>query len=426
MNSQSNNKKRFYIHTLGCKVNQYESQAMRESLIDAGFEECASKDMADVFVLNTCTVTEKADKESRYMVNAFRRANPEAKIVVTGCYVEKDSAEVAALPGVAHIVKNSEKNRLADILNSAPPTKISAQLRITGFKDHTKAFIKIQDGCENACAYCKVPLVRGSLWSRPLNAILDEVEGLVGNGFREIVLTGICLGAWGVSGTGLADVLRALDDIHGDFRIRLSSIEPKYVTDDIIAIIKRNRKICRHLHIPLQSGDDEILKSMNRPYDTAAYRSLVEKARAEIDGLAITTDVMVGFPGESAAHFKNTLDFVRQLSPARTHIFTFSRRPGTTAYSMEGGIDPYVAKKRHCELEGPALNAAYLFAKSFVGDVAKVLVENKREADSGLLTGYSDNYIKMLFSGPDVLMGQIVPVRITEAGLATTMGVYEE
>jgi threonylcarbamoyladenosine tRNA methylthiotransferase MtaB len=229
----------------------------------------------------------------------------------------------------------------------------------------------------------------------------------------------------GISGATLADVLRALDDIHGDFRIRLSSIEPKYVTDDIIAIIKRNRKICRHLHIPLQSGDDEILKKMNRPYTAAAYRSLAEMARAEIEGLAITTDVMVGFPGESAAHFKNTLDFVRELSPSRMHIFTFSRRPGTTAYSMEGGIDPYVAKKRHHELEGVALNTAYLFTKTFVGDVVKVLVENKREGDSGLLTGYSDNYIKLLFSGPDALMGQIVPVRITDTDPKTTMGVYE-
>ena len=415
-------------------------------MLTIGFEECSLKEAADIYVLNTCTVTEKADKESRYMINSFRRANPEAKIVVTGCYVEKDAKDIAVLPGVSHIVKNADKTNLAGILTGTP-TAYSLQLKannysspkITGFKDHTKAFVKIQDGCENRCSYCKVPLVRGPLKSRPLSAILDEVKGLVTNGFKEVVLTGICLGAWGreylsvpiaeamgMTGAAVTDVLRALDSIPGDFRIRLSSIEPKYVTDDLIATVRGNRKICRHLHIPLQSGDDEILRKMNRPYTAAEYRALVEKVRAAIEGVAITTDVMVGFPGESAVHFKNTLDFVRELSPARTHIFTFSKRPGTTAYSMEGGIDHYVAKKRYHELEGVSLNAAYLFTKAHMGDVVKVLVENKREGDSGLLTGYSDNYIKVLFSGPDGLMGRIVPVRITEADPATTMGVYDE
>jgi len=446
MNSQSDTKKRFHLHTLGCKVNQYESQAMRESLLSAGFEEASSRDLADVYVINTCTVTEKADKESRYMVSVFRRANPEARIVVTGCYVEKDAGEIASIPGVSYILKNAQKGILADILAGTPTIRslkpaagASPSPRITGFKDHAKAFVKVQDGCENRCAYCKVPLVRGPLRSRPLDDIKNEVEGLVKNGFREIVLTGICLGAWGrdffpaqmantfgMAGASLTDVIRALDGISGDFRIRLSSIEPRYVTDELIVLIRLNRRICRHLHIPLQSGDDEILKRMNRPYTAEGYRSLVEKVRSGIDEVAITTDVMVGFPGESAAHFKNTLDFVRALAPARTHIFTFSKRAGTAAYGMEGGIDPYVAKKRHYDMEGVALNASYLYAKAFVGRVAKVLVENKREKDSGLLTGYSDNYIKILFSGPDGLMGRIVPVRIIETDPAKTTGVYEE
>lgn len=432
---------KFFLHTLGCKVNQYESQAIRESMLRAGFEESASKDLADIYVLNTCTVTDKADKESRYAINSFARSNPRAKIVVTGCYAEKDSREIASLGSVSHIVKNFEKNRIADILVPGARESgagFSHKPFITAFKGHTKAFVKIQDGCENRCAYCKVPLVRGPLRSRPLSEITEEVGGLVSNGFREIVLTGICLGAWGreycvpetaaafgLAGASLLDLLSALDDVPGDFRIRLSSIEPKYVTDHLIGRISKNKRICRHLHIPLQSGDDYILKKMNRPYTAADYMELVRKARTAIDGLAVTTDVLVGFPGETDAHFSNTLDFIRELSPSRTHIFTFSRRPGTAAYDMEDQVDDLISKRRRHDLEGSALNAAYLFARSFSGKALDVLVENKRESDSGFLTGYTDNYIKVIFSGPDELMGRVVPVRITHSDPVNTMGEYE-
>ncbi|MBI4974618.1 MAG: radical SAM protein, partial [Candidatus Omnitrophica bacterium] len=206
MNSQADNSKRFFIKTLGCKVNQYESQAMREILLRAGFKECLARDIADIYILNTCTVTNRADKESRYWLGFFHKANPKAKIVVTGCYVERDSNDISFLPGIAHIIKNDEKNRIAEILTNANPVAQypmpTAQgpynpLTITDFKNHTKAFVKIQDGCENCCSYCKVPLVRGPLRSRPVTDILKEVKILVEKGFKEIVLTGVCLGAWG-------------------------------------------------------------------------------------------------------------------------------------------------------------------------------------------------------------------------------------
>jgi threonylcarbamoyladenosine tRNA methylthiotransferase MtaB len=440
----ANNK--FYIHTLGCKVNQYESQAIREALIGAGFEESPARDGADLFVLNTCTVTERADKESRYLVNVFRRSSPAAKIVVTGCCVEKDAGEFASIPGVTHIVKNSHKDRLTDILSGQHTTydlrlktDISSPSKITGFKGHDKAFVKIQDGCDNRCAYCKVPIVRGRSRSRPLRDIVEEVSGLIGNGFKEIVLTGICLGAWGreldpaniagglgIGAATIADLLKALGRIPGDFRIRLSSIEPRYVTDELIGLVRDNRRICRHFHIPLQSGDDDILKLMNRPYTSSEYMALADRIRGSIDGVAITTDLMIGFPGETTARFRRSVDFLRNLSPARTHIFTFSRRPGTAAYDMDGDPGSSELRRRYCEAEGVALNASYLFARSFIGRSLEVLAEGGDGSGSSPVSGYSDNYIKVVFAPGGRMRSRLVRVRITSADPLNATGVPED
>ncbi len=442
MNSESNGQKRFFIQTLGCKVNKYESQAMRELLLKAGFKESLAKEIADIYIVNTCTVTHHADRESRYLIRLFHRMNTRAKIIVTGCYIENDVDNVSFLPGVWRIVKNNEKNRIADILNDIPlPGPLSLNpnpLTITDFKNHSKAFVKIQDGCENHCSYCRIPLVRGGLKSKPLNNILEEVKTLADKGFREMILTGICLGAWGedlsataiarevgLNGFSLVDVLKTLNEIGGDFRIRLSSIEPKHVTDELIDFISGNKRICRHLHIPLQSGDDEVLKRMNRPYTANEYKILIEKVRSRIGGIAITTDVLVGFPGESDINFKNTVNFIKEILPARTHIFTFSKRPGTAAYNMEGEIKNDILKKRYHELNIAALGASYLYRSKFLNENLDVLVETKRDKHSGLLTGYSDNYIKVLFEGPDILMKKIAPIRIEDVNLARTLGLYE-
>src|SRR3989338_31689 len=268
--SMKTDTKRFYIKTLGCKVNQYEGQLMRENLLKNGFLECGSMNLADIYIVNTCTVTHKADSESRHIIGLAHRTNPKARIVVTGCYVEKDSRDIFLLPGVKHIVGNEEKHDIASILSRGKAGRSnSAYHRISDFKGHVKAFVKIQDGCDNYCAYCKVPLVRGQPKSKPIEYILEEARGLIEGGFKEIVLTGICLGSWGKDlspNASLLDVLKALDTLEGSFRIRLSSIEPRYVTDELIGHISSNEKICRHLHIPLQSGDDDVLKRMNRPY----------------------------------------------------------------------------------------------------------------------------------------------------------------
>ncbi len=434
----NNNQKRFYIHTLGCKVNQYESQAMREILVNAGFKDCISAEMADIYIVNTCTVTDKVDRESRHWISSFHKTNPKAKIVVTGCYVERNADELSILPGIAHIVKNRDKGRIAGILNQEAGTGNSQPpLFITDFKNHTRAFVKIQDGCENACTYCKVPLARGASSSKPIGVIVEEVRGLAARGFKEIVLVGICLGAWGadlfpsevakgvgLSGAGLVDVLKALDSIPVDFRIRLSSIEPKYVTDELINFMAAHKRICRHLHIPLQSGDDEVLKKMNRPYTVRDYKRLVDKVRARIKDVAITTDILVGFPGERDENFRNTVAFVKDILPARSHIFTFSKREGTAAYSMPSDASEETLRKRYYELKAATLGASYIYRKLFLERELDVLVETKKDKTTGLLTGYSDNYIKMIFSGPDELMGKVVPVKVEDLNLVYTIGVH--
>ena len=436
-------------------MNQYETQEIREQLVAAGFMECLSREVADLYIVNTCTVTEKADRQSRHIIGLFHKTNPDAKIVVTGCYAERDSADISFLPGVNHIIKNIDKSRIADILNdksdrpvngkdtilNTPASPAGGQYArrnsgITGFSGHTKAFVKIQDGCENRCAYCKVPLVRGASVSRPIKEVVEEVKTLVGNGFKEIVLTGICLGAWGkdmspswaasYASLGLVDVLKAINGIGGDFRIRLSSIEPIYVTGELLRFIAENSRMCRHLHIPLQSGDDDVLKRMKRPYTSEGYKAIVDDCRKKIEGIAITTDIMVGFPGESEENFKNTVRFVKDVLPARTHIFTFSKRAGTAAFEMKPEIDIDTMKRRYCELNVAALGSSCLYRSDFLDKKLDILVESKRDRLSGMLAGYSGNYIRTLFEGADSLMKNIVPVKIYDVNLIRTLGVYED
>lgn len=436
-------------------MNQYETQAMREILLKGGFKECLSKEIADIYIINTCTVTGRADRESRYMVGLLHKTNPGARIIVTGCYVEGNAQELSFLPGISNIIRNADKARIAEILSEPrAPGAVDFKpaihdtrstnheltpLSITDFTGRTKVFVKAQDGCDNFCAYCKIPLVRGPSRSRPIKDIVSEVKTLVDKGFREIVLTGICLGAWGadlqssiiakssgLAGANLVDALKAIDKVGGSFRIRLSSIELKYVTDELIEFMAKNKRMCAHLHIPLQSGDDWILKKMNRPYAAQDYKALADKVKKRIKDAAITTDVLIGFPGESSANFRNTVNFIKDILPARTHIFTFSRRKGTAAYEMDQEVKNDVMKKRYYELNTAALSASYLYRKNFLGRILEVLAESRRDRNSGFLTGYSDNYIKVLFEGGDELARQIVPVKIKDINLMYTIGVHGE
>ncbi|MCM8790493.1 MAG: tRNA (N(6)-L-threonylcarbamoyladenosine(37)-C(2))-methylthiotransferase MtaB [Candidatus Omnitrophica bacterium] len=418
-------------------MNQYESQAIRELLAASGFEEAPSKDDADICIVNTCTVTAEADRESKQVIGALGKKNPSVAIVATGCLVEREAAFVALFPNVSHIVRNADKGSIADILKRIQPLPQPRELRVSDFKSRSRAYLKIQDGCRNRCSYCKVCLVRSDLRSKPIPSILDEISILVDNGFKEIVLTGICLGAWGIdlydkegfegpdtNKASLVSVLKAIDKLPGDFRLRLSSIEPKYVTDELIDFIAQNRRICRHLHVPLQSGDDDILRKMNRPYSSSEYMEIINKIKGVIKDIAITTDVIVGFPQETDAMFRNTLEFVRALQPSRTHIFTFSPRDGTAAFKMAGHVSESVMKKRYDELSVIATESAKAYRKKFIGRELEILVETKRDALTGLLNGYSDNYIKVFFEGPNDIMKKIVSVKITAVNEIRTEGEY--
>ena len=432
MNTEANSK-RFYIKTLGCKVNQYESQLMREMLVKNGFMECLAEDIADIYIINTCTVTRHADSASRHMIGLFHRMNPKAHIVVTGCYVEHDAHDVSFLPGVKYIIKNEDKYDVASILRDYAEGFSGSQIKkgrepwltISDFKDHTKAFLKVQDGCDNLCAYCKVPLVRDRSRSKPLKYIMDEVKALVAKGFKEIVLTGICLGAWGrdlSENASIVDVLKALETIGANSRIRLSSIEPKYVTDELIGYMASHPNICRHLHIPLQSGDDAVLNMMNRPYTAAQYLSLINKIRENLPDIAITTDVMVGFPGETDERFQNSLGLVRRILPSRVHIFPFSKRNGTKAAEYGEELDPREVKRRHTMMRVLALEASYAYRMKYMGKVLDILTETKRDRPSGMLEGYSDNYIRVMFEGPDSLKGSLTRVKLDWLSLNTSIG----
>lgn len=428
-------RKRFFIRTFGCKVNQYETQAMREMLLRAGYTEAASREDAGVCIVNTCTVTETADREARSYISLLNRVNPDARIVVTGCLAARDGDPVMTAPGVSRVVRNEDKARLADIIDGGgcdgarlASGAAPAVLRISSFKDRTKAFLKIQDGCENFCSYCAVPYARGRVSSKPVPAITDEIAGLAANGYREIVLTGICLGAWGADlspAAGLIDALRAIDAVPGDFRIRLSSIELAYVTDELTAYMAGNPRMCPHLHIPLQSGDDSILKRMNRPYTAGRFREVIARARERIPGLAVTTDVMVGFPGETDLDFAGTVRLVREIRPLRVHVFTFSRREGTPASRMEGSCGERVMKERHRELEALSLELSVANRRAMIGTTARVLVESRRDRSTGRLCGYAGNYVRILFDGPDSIMNTIVSVTIKEVIGRSTMGIYE-
>jgi len=354
--------KKFKIKTLGCKVNQYETQLMRERLLSAGHTEAVDEEAADLCIVNTCTVTAKADKESREILRRFLRENPNAEVVAAGCYVEAASDILKAIDKRVRVAGNRDKLDILKLLKDrdcfAPPDfargKSLAMTKgdgITNFHSHTKAFVKVQDGCSNFCSYCIVPHVRGPSHSRDPDSILKEITRLIDKGYRELVLTGVCLGDFGKD-LGKDKDLRWLIGkacaIEGDFRLRLSSIELPDVTDELIGDMQASTKLCCHLHIPLQSGDDEILKRMNRRYTASCFVDRVRYIRSQIPDIALTTDVIVGFPGEGDRSFKVTMETLKQIRPSRAHIFTYSPRKGTVAFDMDGNI-PFEA--RRCRLK---------------------------------------------------------------------------
>ncbi|MCM8781959.1 MAG: tRNA (N(6)-L-threonylcarbamoyladenosine(37)-C(2))-methylthiotransferase MtaB, partial [Candidatus Omnitrophica bacterium] len=376
-----------------------------------------------------CTVTQKTDAESRRLIRKAAKENPKSKIVITGCYTELDSDEIEKVANNLLIVKNSEKNKILQYLmsnmwhlntNTVPVTPIKKVpvTFIRSFEGRTRAFVKIQDGCDNFCSYCKVPLVRGRSRSRRSEEIIQEISGLVSDGYKEIVLCGICLGDWGRDlGFRLSWLLDEIENnVKGEFRIRLSSIEPWYVSSDLLEKIAASNRICRHLHIPMQSGDDEVLKRMNRNFKTRDFLKLIDRLRSLIPEAAFTTDILIGFPGETEQQFHNTLRMTQLTRPSRVHIFPFSMRKGTRASRFDReSVSEKIIKKRIEELKSLTDKLAIEYRNQFIGKPVTVLIETERDKKTGLLSGFTDTYIKVAFLGPDKLKVQFVRLTLTNS-----------
>ncbi|MDP3732752.1 MAG: tRNA (N(6)-L-threonylcarbamoyladenosine(37)-C(2))-methylthiotransferase MtaB [Candidatus Omnitrophota bacterium] len=419
--------------TLGCKVNQYDTQNIRENFLRAGFKAIDNGSRADIYVINTCTVTASADRKSRRFIHYARRYNPRARIIVTGCYTELDSEVIAKIPGVTHIVKNQDKGKILDYLNGHNGQNKHNGLNglsehnglnelnkhnatgISSFFGHTRAFLKIQDGCNNFCSYCKVPKVRGASRSRPLNELIQEAKKLVRNSFKEIVLCGICLGSYGKdlqAHTNLVDVIEALENIEGLLRIRLSSIEAGDVSDRLIQKMAQSKKLCRHLHIPIQSGDDEILERMNRNYCRNDYLNLIKRIKSIVPEIAITTDVLVGFPGEKEDNFQNTVDLIREIMPLRVHIFPYSKRLGTRASNFEDRTNPLIIKERISKVTSTSKTCALDYKKQFLNKDRDALIEGRSKENKKYWEGYTDNYIKVWVKSDKDLKNKLIQVRL--------------
>ena len=421
MNSQ--NKPTFIIKTLGCKVNQYETQGMRENLIRTGFEETCDEKNACFAIINSCTVTGKADKETRNLINGIYRKNPKCKIAIAGCYAEsdRDRKTLLAIHGVSFIVRNKEKFNIARIFDPTALVEKAEEKGIESLEGHERIFVKIQDGCNHKCSYCKVRLVRGESKSRTEEEIIEEIKNIIKNGYLEIVLTGICLGAWGRdlnNKKSLSKLLYKITNLEGNFRIRLSSIEPVYVTGDLLDVMSKSKKICKHLHIPLQSGDDSILKLMRRPYNAKQFLSVIKSARKKMNNIAITTDVIVGFPGEEDKNFANTLETIKSISPSRMHVFPYSKREGTEAYGYKGMVDKKTIKKRAKFLRDLGCTLSKEFAKKFIKKEVDIIIENTRDKKTNLLLGYSGEYIRVLIDGPDTIKNSMQMAKILRVGNA--------
>lgn len=402
--------------TLGCKVNQYETQFVREGLERAGYEEAHQDEAADLCIVNTCTVTNEGDAKSRQLIRRLARENPDSRIVVMGCYATRAPEDVAKLPNVTEVV--TDKRELPDLLGRFGVIDIPDG--ISRFGDRHRAYVKVQDGCLLRCSYCIIPLVRPSLTSRPLEEILREVQRLQENGYQEIVLTGIHLGHYGVDWnwncpkedwTRLADLVRAIMQMDGDFRIRLSSIEATEVTRELIAVMAEfPERICPHLHVCLQSGSDDILRRMKRRWSAQLFIDRCQLVRETLDEPAFTTDVIVGFPGETEADFEATCRIVEQVGFSKIHSFPFSARRGTPAAEMTDVISKQVKKQRSQQLAQLEQQQRGHYFQRLVGRQLQVLAESTVADQAGWLQGTSARYATVRFPGPAEWIGQLVSV----------------
>ncbi len=414
--------------TLGCKVNQYESEAMLELLLQGGFQEAEAHEEADVVVVNSCTVTATGDQKARQALRRAKKQNPGAVAVLTGCWPQAFPEKAAEFQEadivlgtknraglLPHILSYlSHKQRIVDIAPHENGEKFEA-MQVSSFHGRTRAFLKIEDGCNRFCSYCIIPYARGRVRSKPLSDIRAEVKSLAENGYREVVLTGINLPAYGQElGLHLCDAVEAACEEPEIRRVRLGSLEPEQLTEEVIARFQRQEKLCPQFHLSLQSGCDETLRRMNRHYTAEEYRRIVENLRAAFPGCAITTDVMVGFAGETEEEFRASLEFVKEISFAKVHVFAYSRRPGTKAYDAPDQVPERVKEERSRQMISVTLASQQDFLKAQVGKTEEVLFE--QAADRNVYEGYTRNYTLVRAASPKPLHGVFLPVRLLEAG----------
>lgn len=429
--------KKAALHNLGCKVNAYETEAMQELLEKNGYEIVPFHDLADVYVINTCSVTSVGDKKSRQMIRRLRREHPEAVIIAAGCYAQVAPEEIAKT-GCDVIIGNQDRLHVVDYAEEALRkkggliNKVSDIMKVSEFEnltvdpegeEKTRAFIKVQEGCNNYCTFCIIPYARGRLKSRKMEDAVAEAAVLARHGYKEIVLTGIHLGNYGKDlrdGTTLSALVDALLAVPGLARIRLGSIESVEVSDELIGIIRSEDRVCRHLHLPLQSGSDAVLRRMNRHYRLEEFKALIRGLREKIPGLALTTDLIVGFPGETEEQFDETLETLKELRFSGIHVFPYSRRTGTPAASYPDQVPMSVKKERVHRVEELEKGISREFRSAFVGKTVRVLAE---EVKDGLYEGLSDEYIRVSIRGDGIKKGRVYRVRaeaVTDDGLIGT------
>ncbi|MDR6551298.1 tRNA (N(6)-L-threonylcarbamoyladenosine(37)-C(2))-methylthiotransferase MtaB [Paenibacillus qinlingensis] len=427
------------FHTLGCKVNFYDTEAIWQLFKNEGYEQVDFENTADVYVINTCTVTNTGDKKSRQMIRRAIRRNPEAIVAVTGCYAQTSPAEIMAIPGVDMVIGTQDREKIIPLVKqfesdrqpinavrNIMKTRSFEELDVPDFADRTRAFLKIQEGCNNFCTFCIIPWSRGLMRSREPQSVIAQAEQLVAAGYQEIVLTGIHTGGYGedIEDYSLAKLLKDLDKVEGLKRIRISSIEASQITDEVIDVLKSSDKMCRHLHIPLQAGDDQVLARMRRKYTTAEFARKIERLHEIMPDVAITTDVIVGFPGETEEMFRDGYKFMEQMKFSEMHVFPYSKRTGTPAARMEDQVDEEIKNARVHELIDLSEKMQLAYAQKFVGQVLEVIPERtyKGAPDSGLYSGYSDNYVQLVFEGSEEMIGQVCRVKVTEAGVNESKG----
>ena len=424
------------FHTLGCKVNHYETEAIWQLFKEADYDRVDFETNADVFVINTCTVTNTGDKKSRQVIRRAIRQNPDAVVCVTGCYAQTSPAEIMNIPGVDIVVGTQDRNKLIGYIetfkNERQPingvgnimkNRTYEELEVPYFTDRTRASLKIQEGCNNFCTFCIIPWARGLMRSREPEKVIAQAAQLVDSGYKEIVLTGIHTGGYGqdLKNYNLAQLLRDLETIDGLERIRISSIEASQLTDEVIEVIAQSNKVVRHLHIPLQSGSDTVLKRMRRKYTMAHFSERLTRLHEVLPGLAVTSDVIVGFPGETEEEFQETYDFIVDHQFSELHVFPYSPRIGTPAARMDDQIEEEVKNERVHRLINLSDQLAKTYASKFDQDVLEIIPEESGE-EPNTLVGYADNYMKVQFTGDESLIGQLVKVKINKPDYPINQG----